>query len=180
MAEGSVARNANIVQKLDATTASKVIELYRPGFLNPFDMFPGLKYSGYITSLRATVRINSISELAVASVDNFAPQSDIDAANLDTFKNNQKKCFTLLISNSTTPPIEVADIHFYNQQPYYYVNLLRYLTSDVGFSCASDTVISLVQKNVNYGLLSGSDEIVIIGSVVEEAYQSSNYLALET
>lgn len=179
MAEATIARNCNIVAKLDSSTQTKVIQLYSPGFLNPYEMNNGLKYSGFINSLRATVKINSINELITPSVDQFASTGEIDAANRDLFATNAKKCFSLMFGTSTTPAIELADIYFYNQKPYYYVNLLNYLTGASGFSCASDGVISIVQKDAGYGLLSGDDSIVILGSVIEEAFNSTDVLALE-
>ena len=168
-----VFRNVNILQELNASTSTNVIDLYQPGWLNPYDVISTAKYSGFITSLRLTIDITSTSEMSVIQSDILDDAVTVSNNNKETFNGNPKKCLSFFIKTSTTPLIKVADVYLFNQRPYYYLDLINYFTSAGTFDVAPDTLIACQMKDVGYGLLSGNDRILLLGSVVEEAPQNN-------
>ncbi|NJL21654.1 MAG: hypothetical protein HC895_13855 [Leptolyngbyaceae cyanobacterium SM1_3_5] len=57
-------RNTNILSRLTADTGANPIEVYKPGTLSPQSIASGVRYSGFVTSLRLNADIRSISEFA--------------------------------------------------------------------------------------------------------------------
>ena len=168
MSPKGVFRNVNILHEFNPSNPG-MTELYTPGFLAPYDIESGLKYSAFITSLRLTIDITSIPELAVATSDLLASDDTIIENTKETFRGNGKKAITFYMKTSVTPLIKIADIFLFNQRPYYYVDLIDYFTSAATFDIAPDAVIAAQQTDVGYGLLQGNDRVLLIGSAVEEA-----------
>jgi hypothetical protein len=154
----SVFRNVNILREINAGNTTEIVDFYQPGWLSPYDIQNGFKYSGFITSLRLTIDITSISPLIVIPVDSLASDSEISSATEETFTGNPKKCLTLYMRTNDTPLIKITEIFLFNQRPYYYVDLLPYLTSNGTFDIAPDAVLSYQMKDVGYGLLSSEEE----------------------
>ncbi|WP_138504065.1 hypothetical protein [Nostoc sp. PA-18-2419] len=169
MANPGIFRNVNILQELNASMGTEIVELYQPGYLNSLDVVSNAKYSGFITSLRLTIDITSIDELEVVENDTLADDATIAENAKTTFNNNAKKCLSFFLKTSATPLIKVADIYLFNQRPFYYLNLLPYFTSANTFDIAPDAIIAAQMKEVGYGLLSNDDRILILGTVIEES-----------
>ncbi len=161
-------RNVNILHEFNSSNPG-MTELYTPGFLAPYDIESGLKYSAFITSLRLTIDITSIPELAVVTSDLLASDDTIIDNTKETFKGNAKKAITFYLKTSITPLIKIADIFLFNQRPYYYIDLIDYFTSAATFDMAPDAVIAAQQTDVGYGFLQATDRVLLIGSAVEEA-----------
>ncbi len=168
MSPKGVFRNVNILHEFNPSNQG-MIELYTPGFLAPYDIESGLKYSAFITSLRLTIDITSIPELAVVTSDLLADDDTIIENTKETFKGNAKKAITFYLKTSVTPLIKVAEIFLFNQRPYYYLDLIDYFTSAATFDMAPDATIAAQQTDVGYGILQGTDRVLLIGSAVEEA-----------
>ncbi|MBD2167120.1 hypothetical protein H6G04_22275 [Calothrix membranacea FACHB-236] len=164
-----VFRNVNILHELNAATGTSTIDLYQPGWLNPFDVNNGLKYSGFITSLRLTIDLPSIPELRVIDSDLLDSQTVIDSNTQETFNHNSKKCLSFYMKTAVTPPIKVVDVYLFNQRPFYYLDLLPYFTAAGTFDLAPDAMISCQIRDVGNGLLNDDDRLLILGTVVEES-----------
>lgn len=172
-------RNVNILREFNASSTTEIIDIYQPGWLNPYDIISTAKYSGFITSLRLTIDISSIPILTTVQTDVLADDTTINDAATETFNGNSKKCLTFYIRTNDTPNIKVADIYLFNQRPYYYLDLINYFTSAGTFDVAPDTIISCGMTDVGHGLLTGIDRILLLGTVVEEAPSTDNYLEVE-
>lgn len=179
MPNKGIFRNINILKEFNAGSTTEIVDIYQPGWLNPYDIIAGAKYSGFVTSLRLTIDIKSIAEITTIATDILADDSTISSANLETFNGNPKKCLTFYIRTADTPMIKVADIYLFNQRPYYYVDLINYFTSAGTFDIAPDTIISAGLTDVGNGLLFGDDRILLLGSSVEEAPSLDNFLEVE-
>jgi hypothetical protein len=175
MPRGGVFRNVNILKQIDESCGTEIIDIYQPGFLNPYDISNGLKYSGFITSLRLTIEVNSIAEMQQIASDVLADDVTIAENTKETFAFNPKKCITFFMRTSLQPTIKVADIFLFNQQPFYYLDLISYFTSAGTFDVAPDAVISCQCKDAGYGLLQGQDRVLILGSSVEESPDIEGY-----
>ncbi|AFY43755.1 hypothetical protein [Nostoc sp. PCC 7107] len=165
----SIFRNVNVLREINAENTTGVVDFYQPGWLSPEDVQNNFRYSGFITSLRLTIDITSISSLVSIPVDSLATDTEIATATEETFTGNAKKCLCFYARTSNTPLIKIADIYLFNQRPYYYVDLLPYLTSNGTFDIAPDTILSYQMRDAGYGLLSGDDRLILLGTVVEEA-----------
>ncbi|MBU7587249.1 MAG: hypothetical protein KAF91_31120 [Nostoc sp. TH1S01] len=168
-----VFRNVNILREFNAGSTTEIIDIYQPGWLNAYDIVTTAKYSGFITSLRLTIDISSIPELQPVPTDALADDTTINNAATETFNGNGKKCLSFYIRTSDTPIIKVADIYLFNQRPYYYLDLINYFTSAGTFDVAPDTIISCGITDAGYGLLTGNDRILLLGTAVEEVPQTA-------
>lgn len=169
MATPGIFRNVNIIKELNEASSNQIIELYQPGWLNSLDIVANAKYSGFITSLRLTIDINSINELETISSDVLASDETITANSKATFQGNQKKCLSFYMRTNDTPLIKIVDIYLFNQRPYYYVDVLKYFTSSSTLDVAPDTQICAQIKEVGNGLLQNSDRVLLLGTVIEES-----------
>lgn len=171
-----VYRNVNIIHEFNSSSSTSMIDVYQPGFLNPYDIVNGLKYAGFITSLRLTVEITSIAEVEIVPTTITDDSEAQRQAERDTFLNNPKKCLSFFMRNSTTPPLKIVDIYLFNQTPYYYIDLLPYFTSVESFDVGNDTIISCQFRDTGNGILSGDDRVLLLGGVVERAPKEDNTL----
>lgn len=169
MASEGVFRNVNIVTELNADNTTQALDIYTPGSINPYDIVSGVKYSGFITSLRLTVDISSVPELELPLDDPLDIEVDREAKEKEVIYNTPRKCISLYLRNSSSKSVLVGEILLFNRRPHYFVNLLKYFSDARTFDIASDTVITVQMKEIGYGLLQGNDRIAIIGSSVEEA-----------
>lgn len=169
MAVASTFRNVNILAEINADNTTEAIDIYTPGILNPYDLVAGVKYSGFITSLRLIIDIKSVTEFILPEADPLDSDEkqriEIQEALLDT----PRKCICLYMRNASTKPILLAEIWLVNRNPYYFIKLMKYLTDANTADIAPDTVITVQMKNIGYGLLQDTDRVSIIGTAVEEA-----------
>ncbi len=169
MRNNGVFRNVNIIKEINAASQNEIIEIYKPGNLNSLDVVSNLRYSGFITSLRLTVELNSIDPLNTISSDILASDATIAANNQATFEGNHKKCIRFLMQNSDTPLVKVTDVYMFNQRPYYYIDMLRYFTSSATLDIAPDTQLYVQVIDVGNGFLQNDDRLLILGTVIEES-----------
>jgi hypothetical protein len=169
MATPGIFRNVNIIRELNSSNGSEIIELYQPGRLNALDVVNNARYSGFITSLRLTIDINSINELETISSDVLASDETIARNTKATFQGNQKKCLSFYMKTSDTPLIKIVDVYLFNQRPYYYIDLLKYFTSSATFDIAPDTQLCVQVNSQGNGLLQNDDRVLILGTCIEES-----------
>lgn len=167
MAAG-ISRIVNVLAEITSINASTIFQVYQPGWLNPYDIVTTAKYSGYITSLRLTIEITSIPEMKIVAVDTLDSDDTIAEKKKETFNGNRKKCLRLWGSRDGIL-IKISDIYLFNQQPFYYLDLIPYLTSAGSFDVGNDLIIFGQMIDVGDGLLFDVDRILILGSVFESA-----------
>lgn len=169
MAYPGIFRNINILKEINSSNGTDLIELYRPGLLNSLDVVSNLKYSGFLTSLRLTIDITSISELLTIPSDILASDERIAMNSRATFEGNQKKCLTFYMATSDTPLIKIVDVYLFNQRPYYYVDVLKYFTSATTFDIAPDAQLCAKITEAGNGILQNEDRILLLGTGIEES-----------
>lgn len=162
-----VFRNVNILTELTAASGNQLIQIYTPGIAEVEGQAIG--YSGFITSLRATVNIKSVAALVLPDTNPLDSQEKQRATQETAILASPKKCFSLYLQKGNENPILIGEILLFNRNPYYFVPLIRYLSDSTTFDCAFGTTISVQMKGIGYGLLEGNDRISIVGSSVEEA-----------
>lgn len=169
MVSQGIFRNVNILVEFNAANTTEAIDIYTPGFINSFDIVSGVKYSGFITSLRATIDINSLPELIPPDINVLDTEADKESKRNEAVTNTPRKCMQLYLRNSNSKSLLIGEVLLFNRLPYYYVSLIKYFTDTITFDVAPDTVITAQMKDIGYGILTGSDKVAIVGSVVEEA-----------
>lgn len=161
-------RSAQILQRFTVDTGSNMQVIYEPAVVSPWDRVNTLRYYGFITDLRMKVQISSIAESEIPNMGVESSRTDRLIAVRDMEWKSARKELELFLETSRQPLTNVARVSLLNRQPFYTINLLPYFTDNGVVNIANDARISARIKNAGYGLLQGSDEVVMYGSVKEE------------
>jgi hypothetical protein len=168
MLQSIYSRSATILRRFTSNSLNQVNVLYEPGFTSPWDLLPTTRYCGFITDLRMMVRIQSIDEQQLPELEVTATRTERITAVRDMEWGGKRKELALFIETSAMPPCQIASIALLNRVPYYHVNLMPYFTDNGIINVAADARILASIKDAGYGLLQGTDEVTIFGSVKEE------------
>jgi len=161
-------RNVGILKKIDSSSGTNLIKIYQPGTLNLATKVAEAKYDGFIASLRLIVKINSIAEFVPPDISPLDSDFVANSKNKTALNNAEKIGLTILIGNADNEtPIELNDVWLLSQPPYYYVDLLRLLTSANNATVSSDESIYLKLKDLGKGLLTATDMLIVRGNVIE-------------
>jgi hypothetical protein len=146
-----------------------LITLYQPGLVLPTDRTAGLRYNGYLTNLRAKIQISSLPESTLPNLSAGSTRSDRLTAVRNQEWLSPRYELDILLRTTYTGWLTIATISLLNRPPYHIVNLMGYFSDNVAFHVAAESVLACRMRNVGFGLLQGSDELVIYGDVREEA-----------
>lgn len=160
-------RNVNVLTELTSFNGSDLVKIYTPGFVPKTR--PQERYSAFITSLRATVDINSIAELVIPDTNPLDSEEKQRQQQAVAIGNTPKKGLELYLTIANENPILVGEIYLFNRRPYYFIPLIKYFTDSATFDCGSTTTISVRITDIGSGVLGSIDRVTIIGSVVEES-----------
>lgn len=161
-------RSAQILQRFTIATGSDMQLLYEPALVSPWDTVATLRYYGFITDLRVKIQIGSIPESQIPNLGIESSRTERLIAVRDLEWNSPRKELELFLETSRQPLTHIASISLQNRTPFYTINLLPYFTDNGVVNIANDARISGRIRNAGFGLLQGSDEIVVYGSVKEE------------
>ncbi|MBD2150805.1 hypothetical protein H6F44_11835 [Pseudanabaena sp. FACHB-1277] len=142
--------------------------IYQPSAISPYDRVQTLRFYGFITSLRMRVDINSMVEADIPNLDADTSRTERLTALRDMEWKSPRKQISFFIKTSRLGWQPVFDVSLLNRLPYYQVNLLPYLTDNVSFDTSNDFLLGAQIVDVGYGKLSGTDRVLIFGSVREE------------
>lgn len=168
MDQSVYSRSITILNRFDSASLGNFQTVYQTGFASPWDRLPVNRYYGFITDLRAKVRISSIPEKPLPTLDLEQSRTERLTAVRDLEWMGQRYELGLYLQSARLGPLHIASISLLNRQPYYHVNLLPYFTDNALINFASDAQLLARIENAGYGFLSGFDEVVIFGSVKEE------------
>ncbi len=160
-------RTTNILEKFQEGEDGLKI-LYQPGLISPLDMVGSLRFYGFLTSLRMRVDINSLSEQEVPNI----AFEDTEAERLIKIRDMEwkspRKQINFYMKQNSKPWYPIFEVSLLNRLPYYTVNLLQYLTDNLSFDFANDTILGAQIVEVGWGTLIGTDSVTIYGCVKEE------------
>ncbi len=162
-------RNTNILAEINSSNTGQLIDIYRPGTINPSSAIPDVSYSGFITSLRVAINIKSIGELQLPQTSPLDTAEDKARKQRESVLASPRILLNLYLRNSqlSTPSL-VGSILIFNRFPYYYIPLIPYFSDNNTFDIAPDTTIAVQLQDVDYGLLKDDDKVTFIGSAIEE------------
>jgi hypothetical protein len=162
-------RNANVIKTFNAANSGLMQTLYSPGYLSPWDKSSTIRFYGFITSLRLKIDINSLPESVIPDLELTTSRTERLTAVRDLEWNAPRKQLDLFLQNTYSGSIHFASISLLNRMPYYHINLMPYLTDNLSFDVGNDTILEAQCVDVGHGLLQGSDNLSVFGSVKEEA-----------
>lgn len=162
-------RNVTILQRFSQATGGNLVTVYAPGYTSPWDLSNTQRYYGFIKSLRAKIDINSLAEAQIPDVDLTTSRTERMTAVRDMEWGAARMELELLMKTARVPWTAIAKVSLLRRDPYYHVNLLNYFGDGLTFEVGNDTTIGARIINAGYGLLSGTDEVVIFGCCQEEA-----------
>ncbi|MEO0537679.1 MAG: hypothetical protein AAF215_27930 [Cyanobacteria bacterium P01_A01_bin.123] len=162
-------RSVQILHQFNRQSGDKIKTIYQPGVLTPFDQTHSLRFYGFITELKCKIDIKSLAESELPNVDVNTSRTDRVAAVRDLeWKSERKQLDLFLATTDSGGWIQIASLSLLNRLPFYIVNLLAYLSSNIAFQVASNAKLGLAITDVGYGLLDGNDTVTIFGAAKEE------------
>lgn len=114
------------------------------------------------------VKIRSIEEQGLPELEVTSSRTERITAVRDMEWSGKRKELVIFLETSNMPPCQIATISLLNRLPYYHVNLMPYFTDNGIINVASDARFLAGIVDAGYGLLQGTDEITLFGSVKEE------------
>lgn len=135
---------------------------------------PGiLAYTGFITDLRIKSYLPSKQSVPLPTFEAGTTRTE-KAEALRQYQWDTEHiviAFCLRIDNGNWH--EIFSVPLKNHEPYFIQDLLSYLTTNPAYAIGENTAFGVKAIDASYGLLSGSDEIVIHGVVREELIESN-------
>ena len=122
--------------------------------------------SGFITTLKLTVNLNSIEEASFPYIPDDTPPDVIQQILDEVATNTEFREILLFFKKGTGNWIERATIRIFNKEPYYDVPLIRFFSDANTIDVAEDFSLGIQVKIGN--VLAGGDSILVWGSAVEE------------
>lgn len=168
MAQSIYSRSVTILRQFSSAHSGNFQIVYEPGLASPWDQIAVNRYYGFITDLRMKVKIQSIPEKPLPELSVEESRTKRLTAVRDMEWTGQRYQFGLYMECSNSPLLHIASVSLLNRSPYYHINLMPYFTDNAIINVANDARILGRVEDAGYGLLSGTDEIVIFGSCKEE------------
>lgn len=133
---------------------------------------PQAGYSGFITTLRLTININSIEEANFPYIPDDTPPDVLQAILDKVAINTPFKEIILYVKKGNGGWVERAPIRIFNKEPYYDINLMRFFSDSNTIDVAEDLSLGIQIKIGN--VLTAADTILVWGSVVAEKKNNGN------
>ncbi|HEY9813933.1 MAG TPA: hypothetical protein V6D31_10440, partial [Candidatus Sericytochromatia bacterium] len=139
----------------------------------PFLIYkPTIGNSGFVTTLRLTININSIQEASFPYIPDDTPPNIIQEILNEVAINTEFKEITLYCKKGNGLWVRPINIKIFNKQPYYEVPLMRFFSDANTIDVAEDFSLGIGMK-AGY-VLALEDEITIYGTAVEEKKNNGN------
>lgn len=161
-------KNLNILKQITPQTQDEDIIIYKPSSGRDSGNNV-IEYSGFITSFRLMVDIKSVPELIIPNRLASDTDEQRQAKERQAVLECPKKGMELLLKSGDNSPVLAAELLLFNKYPYYWVELIKYLSGNDTFECSFDTTVIFRMFNAGNGVLEGSDRISVIGSVIEDS-----------
>lgn len=133
---------------------------------------PQADYSGFITTLRLTINLNSIETANFPYIPDDTPADVLQQILEEVALNTEFKEVVLYLKKGNEAWIERAPIRIFNKDPYYDVNLMRFFSDANTIDVSEDLSLGIQLKIGN--VLTAADNILIWGTVVEEKKNNGN------
>lgn len=161
----------SIISRITANTGTSLVDLYCPSLITPLDGVEGIRYSGFVTFLTATINIKSIGEVDIPPIPESALPEEVQKILDEVSRLVAFKKMRIMTRFEGQTPQEICIVPIFNQNPFYRISLMPYFsgtnnTIDVGCNQSGAGEVLSVQM---IDPLAGNDQIFIRGSVIERA-----------
>jgi hypothetical protein len=133
---------------------------------------PQVGCSGFVTTLRITINLKSITEANFPYIPDETPPDVLQKILDEVALNTPFKEVILYFKKGTGVWVKRAPIKIYNKEPYYDVNLMRFFSDSNTIDVAEDFSLGISLKVED--ILAPEDTILVWGSVVEEKKNNGN------
>lgn len=143
---------------------------YTNGITTIYQPFSGC--SGFVTTLRLTINLNSIEEANFPYIPDDTPPAVLQQILDEVALNTEFKEITLFFKKGNGAWLERCPMKIFNKEPFYDVNLMRLFSDANTIDIAEDFSLG-IQVKPEY-TLTETDKILVWGSVVEEKKNNGN------
>lgn len=133
---------------------------------------PTSGHSGFVTTLRITINLNSIAETTFPHIPDDTPPAVLEQILDEVAVNTEFKEITLFFKKGDGSWLERCPMKIFNKEPFYDVNLMRLFSDANTIDVAEDFSLGIQIKAGN--TLTEEDKILVWGSVVEEKKNNGN------
>ena len=161
-------RTTQILKEINSQNTRDLIIIYDSNYVSPFDKATSLKYYGFITDLRVKIDITSLAESQLPELPLGSSNTQKSTAIRDMEYGSQRYELQMLMRTSSQEWLPLFNFSVLNRRPFYITDMMTYLTTQPAFAMASDAQLAVKVIDVGYGVLSGSDKLIIYGSAREE------------
>ena len=169
MSENFINATHTILKGFDALSGSLIQTIYAPkpvqvsGITAPY-------YSAFLQSLRVFIKLPSMNP---ASFPNLEPeltrtQGYQEIKRVET--TSDSKILNLYMKTGSFDWFKIAEATLLRYDPSHMINLLPYVTSNADFAMGEDVHLGVNITASNTGLLKTGDSVVVMGSVVLQAF----------
>lgn len=171
-------RAKTIAIPLNSSSGNSMITIYESsGLAIGSEFAPGytiVSYNVFVKNLKAFSQIDSLPEISLPNFDIADSETDKLYKTLNVEWQSARKQLNLFISDGNNWN-QVGSTSILNPSgyPFRIYSLLDMFTDNLYFELGENGKIGVQMQDVNYGLLTGNDLIVIHGSYVEEIFLES-------
>jgi hypothetical protein len=133
---------------------------------------PPLGHSGFVTTLRLTIDLNSIEPAEFPYFPDDTPPAVLQQMLNEIAANTEYKEIILYFKKGNGSWLERCSLQIFNKEPFYDINLMRIFSDANTIDVAEDFSLGIQVKVGN--TLAATDRILIWGSVVEEKKNNGN------
>jgi len=159
-----------------ASAQSILFQINSTNYSNPiFTIYkPTIGCSGFITTLRLTINLNSIETAEFPYIPDETPSAVLQQILDEVAQNTEFKEIILYLKKGAEPWVERAPIRIFNKDPYYDVNLMRFFSDANTIDVSEDLSLGIQVKGGSGNILTATDTILVWGTVVEEKKNNGN------
>lgn len=159
----------NILKPMTASSGNRVIDLYSTGSVLPHLQAMGVRYSGFITYLMASITIRSLPETSIPPIPESALPEEVRKILEEVATLTQFKRMSFWVRFAGENPTFICSIPIFGRSPFYNISLMPFFsgtnnTTDIGHSRDGRPVTLSISVDPPLG---ASDNIAIWGSAIE-------------
>lgn len=171
MSQVTITKTTSIVTRLTQASGDAIHVFFDPELLT---LPPGYTspdyFSVFIQSLRCKIAVPSIEEASIPNLDPELSRAERILNIREIEWNSPRREFEILQRKMGRDWVPLFSVAALRRDPYYSINLLKYLTDNADYPVGSDSSLGVRAVDAGYGLLGTGDELTFFGSAYKEAW----------
>lgn len=158
-----------ILKSITSQQSNQVVDLYSTGSVLPHLQALGVRYSGFITYLTATITLKSLPEVSIPPIPESALPNDVRRILEEVAQLTQFKRMSFWARFAGENPKFICSIPVFARKPFFNISLMPFFsgtnnTTDVGHSRDGRPVTLSISIDPP---LASDDTITVFGSAIE-------------